>query len=202
MSYRIPDALIAEENARRTAALAEDYAALGRQLARAGVDIEAVTAKVAAFAVAVPTWGVGTGGTRFARFPGSGEPRDMFDKLEDCATSITHARDADLLAAFPVGQGRRLSRARANSPRRSASASTRSIPTPSRISPAKSSPTSSARCPQPEGRARPGGRAQCRVHRDRREARLEGADGLDRRRLQFPRPIESQPRASTGISSR
>jgi L-rhamnose isomerase/sugar isomerase len=34
----------------------------------------------------VPTWGVGTGGTRFARFPGPGEPRGIVDKLEDCAT--------------------------------------------------------------------------------------------------------------------
>ena len=86
MSYRIPDALIAEENARLAPAQAEDYAALGRRLERAGVDIEPVTARVAAFAVAIPTWGVGTGGTRFARFPGVGEPRGIFDKLEDCAT--------------------------------------------------------------------------------------------------------------------
>jgi L-rhamnose isomerase/sugar isomerase len=28
---------------------------------------------------------VGTGGTRFARFPGKGEPRDVTEKLEDCA---------------------------------------------------------------------------------------------------------------------
>src|SRR5271166_5539498 len=86
MSYRIPEALIGEENARLAASQAEDYAALGRRLRRAGVDIEAITARVAAFAVAVPTWGVGTGGTRFARFPGPGEPRSIFDKLEDCAT--------------------------------------------------------------------------------------------------------------------
>src|SRR5271156_2840413 len=86
MSYRIPEALIGEENARLAAAQAEDYAALGRRLRRAGVDIEAITARVAAFAVALPTWGVGTGGTRFARFPGPGEPRGIFDKLEDCAT--------------------------------------------------------------------------------------------------------------------
>ena len=86
MSYRIPDSLIAEENAKRAPALEDDYAALGRQLERRGLDIEAITAKVAAFAVAVPTWGVGTGGTRFARFPGPGEPRNVFDKLEDCAT--------------------------------------------------------------------------------------------------------------------
>jgi L-rhamnose isomerase/sugar isomerase len=86
MSYRIPEALIGEENAKLAAAQAEDYAALGRRLGRGGVDIEAIAAKVAAFAVAVPTWGVGTGGTRFARFPGPGEPRGIFDKLEDCAT--------------------------------------------------------------------------------------------------------------------
>src|SRR5208282_3031984 len=86
MSYRIPEALIGEENAKLAAAQAEDYSALGQRLGRAGVDIEMITAKVAAFAVAVPTWGVGTGGTRFARFPGPGEPRGIFDKLEDCAT--------------------------------------------------------------------------------------------------------------------
>ncbi len=40
--------------------------------------------KVAAYGVAVPSWGVGTGGTRFARFPGAGEPRGIFDKLDDC----------------------------------------------------------------------------------------------------------------------
>ena len=55
----------------------------------------------------MPSWGVGTGGTRFARFPGPGEPRDIFDKLEDCAvihrlTGATPTR----LAAHPLGQGR------------------------------------------------------------------------------------------------
>jgi len=86
MSYRIPESLIAEENARRASALEDEYAALGRQLKRRGLDIETITAKAAAYAVAVPTWGVGTGGTRFGRFPGAGEPRNVFDKLEDCAT--------------------------------------------------------------------------------------------------------------------
>ncbi len=63
----------------------EDFDALGRSLERRGVDIGAVTTAVGKFAVAVPTWGVGTGGTRFARFPGAGEPRNIFDKLADCA---------------------------------------------------------------------------------------------------------------------
>lgn len=77
--------VIAAENAKREDALRSDYAHLGEQLARRGIDIDAVKRKVAAYAVAVPSWGVGTGGTRFARFPGAGEPRNIFDKLEDCA---------------------------------------------------------------------------------------------------------------------
>jgi L-rhamnose isomerase/sugar isomerase len=64
--------------------LQSDYAHLGEQLARRGIDIESVRAQVAAFGVAIPSWGVGTGGTRFARFPGLGEPRHVFDKLQDC----------------------------------------------------------------------------------------------------------------------
>src|SRR6185312_5909869 len=72
-------------NAGLTQRLAREYAALGEALQARGIDIDAVKARVAAFAVAVPSWGVGTGGTRFARFPGEGEPRNIFDKLDDCA---------------------------------------------------------------------------------------------------------------------
>lgn len=77
--------LIASENDKRGAAHNSDFEALGAHLARRNIDIEAITAKVADFFVAVPSWGVGTGGTRFARFPGQGEPRGIFDKLDDCA---------------------------------------------------------------------------------------------------------------------
>lgn len=76
--------IIESANARRSAALQADYDALGAQLARRGVDIEALTTRAAGFGVAVPSWGTGTGGTRFARFPGLGEPRNIFDKLDDC----------------------------------------------------------------------------------------------------------------------
>jgi L-rhamnose isomerase/sugar isomerase len=86
MTFRIDDSFIATHNRIDAAALREDFDALGRQLARRGVDINSIERAVAAFAVAIPTWGVGTGGTRFARFPGDGEPRGIFDKLDDCAT--------------------------------------------------------------------------------------------------------------------
>ncbi|MEP5631650.1 MAG: L-rhamnose catabolism isomerase [Tateyamaria sp.] len=76
--------VISASNDARVKALRADYAALGEHLDRRGIDIDAIKAKVASYGVAVPSWGVGTGGTRFARFPGAGEPRDIFDKLSDC----------------------------------------------------------------------------------------------------------------------
>lgn len=81
----ISDELIAEANAREAEALEEDYAALGRQLGRKGIDIDAVKSRVAGFSVAVPSWGAGRGGTRFAKFPIAGEPTNIHEKLEDCA---------------------------------------------------------------------------------------------------------------------
>ena len=77
--------VVEKDNGAREADLRRDYQHLGEQLARRGVEIDRIKEKVAAFGVAVPSWGVGTGGTRFARFPGPGEPRDVFDKIEDCS---------------------------------------------------------------------------------------------------------------------
>ncbi|MCZ4344799.1 L-rhamnose catabolism isomerase [Devosia neptuniae] len=86
MTDTIIDPTVVEaENARRLADLNVDYDTLGERLDRRGIAIDTIKAKVAGFNVAVPSWGVGTGGTRFARFPGLGEPRDIFDKIDDCA---------------------------------------------------------------------------------------------------------------------
>jgi len=84
--FEIDDALIAEQNQKAKPWLAEDFGHLAKNLQRHNVDIEDLVAKAQAFRVAVPSWGVGTGGTRFARFPGVGEPRNIFEKLEDCGT--------------------------------------------------------------------------------------------------------------------
>ena len=67
------------------APLEDDYASLGRQLERRGLTIDAIKAKVAEFSVAVPSWGAGRGGTRFAKFSIPGEPTDIHEKLADCA---------------------------------------------------------------------------------------------------------------------
>src|SRR5215831_2423390 len=84
--FEIDESFIAEQNQKAKAWLEEDYDHLAKKLQRRNVNIEDLTSKAQTFAVAVPSWGVGTGGTRFARFPGPGEPRDVYEKLEDCAT--------------------------------------------------------------------------------------------------------------------
>ena len=85
MNTVIDRGLIEQHNAGARANIEADYDALGGMLARRGQDIEKLTALAQTFAVALPSWGVGTGGTRFARFPGAGEPRNVFEKLADCA---------------------------------------------------------------------------------------------------------------------
>lgn len=85
MTTLIDAALVADHNDKLAAQLQADYDALGGMLARRGQDIDVLTALAQRFTVAVPSWGVGTGGTRFARFPGRGEPRNVFEKLDDCA---------------------------------------------------------------------------------------------------------------------
>ncbi|MFK5980460.1 MAG: L-rhamnose catabolism isomerase [Rhizobiaceae bacterium] len=80
--------IVSGENDKAMSALQSDYDALGEHLARRHIDINAIKDQVAGYGVAIPSWGVGTGGTRFARFPGKGEPRHIYDKMEDC--SVIH----------------------------------------------------------------------------------------------------------------
>jgi hypothetical protein len=83
--WPIDPELVIHANQKRADALERDYDTLGERLARSGIAIDAVSERLTRFGVAIPTWGVGSGGTRFARFPLPGEPRDVFEKLEDCA---------------------------------------------------------------------------------------------------------------------
>ena len=44
---------------------------------------ESIVKKLTGFQVAIPSWALGTGGTRFGRFSGGGEPRNLEEKIED-----------------------------------------------------------------------------------------------------------------------
>jgi len=85
MTEIVSESLVADRNARLADRLDQDYENLAGQFQHRGIEIEEITNKAQSFVVAVPSWGTGTGGTRFARFPGLAEPRNVFEKLEDCA---------------------------------------------------------------------------------------------------------------------
>jgi L-rhamnose isomerase/sugar isomerase len=46
-------------------------------------DAEKILQKLIDFQIAIPSWALGTGGTRFGRFSGGGEPRSLEEKMED-----------------------------------------------------------------------------------------------------------------------
>lgn len=86
----MPDAVLSTElvgahNAERLTALQDEFDSLGRALARRGQHIDEIKAQLGHFTVALPSWGTGRGGTRFARFTIPGEPTNIHERLEDCA---------------------------------------------------------------------------------------------------------------------
>ncbi len=82
---QIDAALVEKLNSENNDELQRDFDYLAEKLDRKNLDINGLLEKAQAFSVAVPSWGVGTGGTRFARFAGPSEPRNIFEKVEDCA---------------------------------------------------------------------------------------------------------------------
>jgi L-rhamnose isomerase / sugar isomerase len=52
-------------------------------------NIDPIIQKLINFQVAIPSWALGTGGTRFGRFSGTGEPGNLMEKMED--VGLLHA---------------------------------------------------------------------------------------------------------------
>jgi L-rhamnose isomerase/sugar isomerase len=52
-------------------------------------NLDDVMQKLSVFNIAIPSWALGTGGTRFGRFSGGGEPRDLEEKIAD--VGVIHA---------------------------------------------------------------------------------------------------------------
>ncbi len=70
----------------------QHYAKHKKRLAFLTSEIEgerAILQKLIDFQIAIPSWALGTGGTRFGRFSGGGEPRSLEEKIED--VGLLHA---------------------------------------------------------------------------------------------------------------
>ena len=62
---------------------------LANTLTKKGVDVDGLLKKVGEFQVAIPSWALGAGGTRFGRFSYYGEPGTLEQKIED--VGLIHA---------------------------------------------------------------------------------------------------------------
>lgn len=72
-------ALIDKNNQQRLAAHQQRFDQQQSNLSSA----ESIVRKLMDFQIAIPSWALGTGGTRFGRFAGGGEPRSLEEKIED-----------------------------------------------------------------------------------------------------------------------
>ena len=56
---------------------------LSEKLSKNHHDVDQIVAKINAFQVAIPSWALGAGGTRFGRFSFYGEPSSLEQKIDD-----------------------------------------------------------------------------------------------------------------------
>ena len=66
-----------------------EFEFLAERLSKKGINVESCLQKIQAFQVAIPSWALGAGGTRFGRFSIGGEPSNLEQKIND--VGIVHA---------------------------------------------------------------------------------------------------------------
>ena len=86
--------LIEESNAGFSAAHKKNYEFISSGINNPKDVIE----KLSDFQIAIPSWALGTGGTRFGRFGGGGEPGSLEEKIEDIGLLHALTRSADAIS--------------------------------------------------------------------------------------------------------
>ena len=80
---KLPIEKIADHNSKLSLPHQEELDFLSHKLSKEGVDVNELIQKIKGFQIAVPSWALGAGGTRFGRFGIGGEPRNLEEKLAD-----------------------------------------------------------------------------------------------------------------------
>jgi len=80
---RIEQQQIVDYNISSSKDLLEQVDFLSNQLDKKGIHTKAIIRKLADFQVAIPSWALGAGGTRFGRFSYGGEPSSLEQKIDD-----------------------------------------------------------------------------------------------------------------------
>lgn len=76
-------------NQKRLSKHQEQFEYLRDQLESNGIEVDGLLQKIQDFQVAIPSWALGAGGTRFGRFGYGGEPGNLEEKIND--VGIIHA---------------------------------------------------------------------------------------------------------------
>ncbi|MBW2962547.1 TIM barrel protein [Mesonia aestuariivivens] len=80
---------LSEFNKKQNDSFENEIDFLENKFAKKGISIAKIIQKLADFQVAIPSWALGAGGTRFGRFSYGGEPSSLEQKLDDIG--ILHA---------------------------------------------------------------------------------------------------------------
>ena len=72
----------------------EQFQFLKKQLTSRGIDLDLILQQIQDFQVAIPSWALGAGGTRFGRFSIGGEPSNLEEKIRDVAVIHTLTQSA------------------------------------------------------------------------------------------------------------
>jgi L-rhamnose isomerase/sugar isomerase len=94
LTMKLEQQPLAAHNEPRLAAHSRRFDFLAEEIPNA----EGILQKLVDFQIAVPSWALGTGGTRFGRFPGGGEPRSLEEKMEDVALLHALNRSSDAIS--------------------------------------------------------------------------------------------------------
>ncbi|WPR77162.1 sugar isomerase [Algoriphagus sp. NG3] len=80
---------IQDQNLLKLSEHARNFEFLAASLDKKGYNVEELISKLQELQIAIPSWALGTGGTRFGRFSGGGEPATLIQKIQD--VGILHA---------------------------------------------------------------------------------------------------------------
>ncbi len=86
---RIEASSISAQNEKHLKVHQRNFDFLTQNLSEKGCDVEQIVQKLSNFQVAIPSWALGAGGTRFGRFSFHGEPSSLEQKIDD--VGLIHA---------------------------------------------------------------------------------------------------------------
>ncbi|TMM52014.1 sugar isomerase [Maribacter algarum] len=95
---RIDKSRLDDANKKDEARHKDHFDFLSNQLTMKGCDVESILKKLSDFQVAIPSWALGAGGTRFGRFGFQGEPSNLEQKIDDVGILHTLTKTAGAIS--------------------------------------------------------------------------------------------------------